>query len=86
MSAGREAHDPFLRTLGFEGFRGEPYTPLGWGMVGGAEVYLPVFIRNYFTKNWFDYYLKADQSAIRFTENPIEDQGVLDIRSSLSGG
>ena len=77
-AVGRNVLDP--------GFRGEPYTPLGWGAVDGAEVYLPVFIRNYFTKNWFDYYLKGDLSAIRFTENPIEDRGVLDIRSSLSGG
>lgn len=66
-------------------FRGELYTPLGWGEAGGADVYLPIFIRNYFTKNWFDYYLKGDESAVRFTENPIEDQGLLDIRSSLPG-
>ena len=64
-------------------FRGEIYTPLGWGEAGGADVFLPVFIRNYFTKNWFDYYLKGDESAVRFTEDPIEDQGLLDIRSSL---
>ncbi len=64
-------------------FQGELYTPLGWGEAGGADVYLPVFIRNYFTKNWFDYYLKGDESAVRFTEDPIEDQGLLDIRSSL---
>ena len=64
-------------------FRGAPYTPLAWDTVGGSEVYMPIFIRNYFTKSWFDYYLKGDESGLRFTENPIEETGLLDIRSDL---
>lgn len=69
------------------GFQGAPYTPLGWDTIGDSDVYLPTFVRNYFTKNWFDYYLKGDAAARgRFMENPIEDKGILDIRSAVSGG
>ena len=67
------------------GFQGAPYTPLGWDTVGDSEVYLPTFVRNYFTRNWFDYYLKGDAGGLRFMENPIEDKGILDIRSVISG-
>ena len=68
------------------GFQGAPYTPLGWDTIGDSEVYLPTFVRNYFTRNWFDYYLKGDAGGLRFRENPIEDKGILDIRSVISGG
>lgn len=74
---GQDALDP--------AFQGEPYTPLGWGSVDGYEVYLPSFIRNYYTRNWFDYYLKGDEAGLRFAENPIAEQGVLDIRVELAG-
>ena len=65
-------------------FVGELYTPLNWGQVAGVTVYLPVFIRNYYTLNWFDYYLKGDHSALRFLENPVADQGIVDLRSSVN--
>ena len=69
------------------GFQGAPYTLLGWDTIGDSEVYMPTFVRNYFTKNWFDYYLKGDAAARgRLMENPIEDKGILDIRSAVSGG
>ncbi len=64
-------------------FQGENFAPLGWGTVEGREVYMPAFIRNYYTKNWFDFYLKGDEGGLRFIGNPIEDMGILDIRSSL---
>ena len=76
-AVGQDALDPT--------FQGEPYTPLGWGSVDGYEVYLPSFIRNYYTRNWFDYYLKGDEAGLRFTENPIAEQGVLDVRVELAG-
>lgn len=66
-------------------FQGEPYTPLGWGEVGGYEVHLPTFIRNYYTRNWFDYHLKGDEGGLRFRESPVPEQGVLDIRIELPG-
>ena len=65
-------------------FVGEPYTPLNWGTVNGVDVYLPVFLRNYYTINWFDYYLKGDRSALRFLENPVADLGIIDLRSSVN--
>ena len=64
-------------------FRGKPYAPLAWDTIGDYEVYMPTFVRNYYTKNWFDFYLKGDEAAARFTGNPIEDKGILDIRSVL---
>ena len=64
------------------GFQGEPYTVLNWGEVDGENVCLPTFIRNYYTLNWFDYYLKGDREAVRFLEDPIEEMGILDIRGS----
>ncbi len=76
-AVGQDVFDP--------AFQGQPYTPLGWDTVEGSELYMPAFIRNYYTKNWFDFYLKGNEEAVRFTENPIEDKGILDIRSSLSG-
>ena len=76
-AVGRDALDP--------AFQGEPYAPLGWGAVDGYEVHLPTFIRNYYTRNWFDYYLKGDEGGLRFTENPIAEQGVLDVRVELAG-
>ncbi len=66
-------------------FRGESYTPLAWDVIGDYEAYMPTFIRNYYTKNWFDYYLKGEDGGRRFTENPIEDKGILDIRYDLPG-
>ena len=67
-------------------FRGQPYTPLNWADVDGAALYLPVFIRNYYTRNWFDFYLKDDAAAgRRVTENPLPDQGVIDLRYNLPG-
>lgn len=64
-------------------FSGELYQPLAWDTVGDTNMYMPVFIRNYYTKNWFDYYLKEDDDALRFIENPIQDKGILDIRSNI---
>ena len=61
-------------------FQGQPYTPLNWATVGDTPLYLPIFIRNYYTKNWFDFYLKGDQTALRFTENPLPDLGIIDLR------
>lgn len=65
-------------------FTGQPFTPLNWGQIEGQNVYLPAFIRNYYTLNWFDYYLKDDPTALRFLQNPIESQNILDIRSSIT--
>ena len=66
-------------------FRGEPFTIIGWRTVGGEEIYMPTFVRNYYTRNWFDYYLKGDpNAALRATEDPIESTGLLDVRASLS--
>ena len=65
-------------------FTGQPFTPLNWGEVDGQPVYLPAYIRNYYTINWFDYYLKGDQSALRFQDNPIADQNIIDLRSSIT--
>ena len=76
-AVGEDALDP--------SFQGEPYTPLGWGEVGGVEVHLPTFIRNYYTRNWFDHHLKGDEGGLRFTENPIPELGVLDVRIELPG-
>ena len=61
-------------------FQGRPYTPLNWATVGDTPLYLPIFIRNYYTKNWFDFYLKGDHTALRFTENPLPDLGIIDLR------
>ena len=66
-------------------FRGEPYTVIGWRTFRGEELYIPTFVRNYYTRNWFDYYLKGDPSAARrATENPIRGAGLLNVHSSLS--
>ena len=67
-------------------FQGEPFQPIGWRTVDGEELYVPSFVRNYYTRNWFDYYLKGDQEAgQRATQNPIADTGLLDVRSEMSG-
>ena len=67
-------------------FQGQPFTPLNWETVEGAPLYLPIFVRNYYTRNWFDFYLKGDAAAgRRFTENPIPDQNILDLRYNLPG-
>ena len=67
-------------------FQGQPYTPLNWDDAAGAPLYLPVFIRNYYTRNWFDFYLKDDAAAgRRVTENPLPDKGVIDLRHNLPG-
>ena len=67
------------------GFQGQPFTPLAWGTVDGTPVYLPTFIRNYYTKNWFDFYLKGQEMGLTNLEtNPVEDLGILDIKSSIS--
>ncbi len=62
---------------------GESYIPLGWDTIGDYEAYMPTFIRNYYTKNWFDFYLKEDKEGLCFTENIVEDKGILDIRSDV---
>ena len=65
-------------------FRGDPFQPIGWRTANGEELYMPTFIRNYYTRNWFDYYLKGDQEAgIRATRNPIADTGLLDVRTEM---
>ena len=65
-------------------FRGDPFQPIGWRTSGGEELYMPTFVRNYYTRNWFDYYLKGDQEAgIRATRNPIADTGLLDVRTEM---
>ena len=66
-----------------QGFQGESYPPLAWDTIGDYAVYMPTYLRNYYTKNWFDFYLKGDQGGLRFTENPVEEKGIVDIRSSL---
>lgn len=62
---------------------GPLFTPLGWGEVDGTQMYIPGFVRNYYTRSWFDYYLKGDESGLRFREDPIPDLGVLDVRSEI---
>ena len=65
-------------------FRGDPFQPIGWRTSGGEELYMPTFVRNYYTRNWFDYYLKGDQEAgVRATRNPIADTGLLDVRTEM---
>ena len=62
---------------------GETFSPLGWGEVDGVQMYIPAFIRNYYTRSWFDYYLKDDESGLRFRDDPIPELGVLDVRSEI---
>ena len=62
---------------------GETFSPLGWGEVDGVPMYIPAFIRNYYTRSWFDYYLKDDESGLRFRDDPIPELGVLDVRSAI---
>ena len=62
---------------------GQQFMPLGWGAVDGTQTHVPAFVRNYYTRSWFDYYLKGDLSGIRFREDPIPDLGVLDVRSEI---
>lgn len=65
-------------------FRGERFTPLDHGTVGSTEVHLPTFLRNYYTLNWFDAYLRDDATARdRVTLDPIPEQNLLDLRSDL---
>ena len=65
-------------------FRGERFTPLDHGTVGSTEVHLPTFLRNYYTLNWFDAYLRNDATAReRVTRDPIPDRNLLDLRSDL---
>ena len=67
-------------------FQGEPFQPVGWRTVGGEELYMPSFIRNYYTRNWFDRYLKGDPDAARrAAQDPAPETGLLDVRSSLGG-
>ena len=66
-------------------FRGEPFTVIGWRTVGGEDIYIPTFVRNYYTRNWFDYYLKGDADAgRRATEDPIADTGLLVVQSEMA--
>ena len=65
------------------GRAGETFSPLGWGEVDGVPMYIPAFIRNYYTRSWFDYYLKDDGSGLRFRDDPIPELGVLDVRSEI---
>ena len=46
-------------------------------------MFIPAFIRNYYTRSWFDYYLKGDQSGLRFRDDPIPELGALDVRSEI---
>ncbi len=62
---------------------GETFSPLGWDEVDGQSMFIPAFIRNYYTRSWFDYYLKGDQSGLRFRDDPIPELGVLDVRSEI---
>ena len=56
------------------------YQPLGWGRIGEKNVYLPVFIRNYYTKHWFDFYLKGEGEPL--PKIPLGRE-ILEIRSSI---
>ena len=62
---------------------GPLFSPLGWGGVDGIQMFIPGFIRNYFTRSWFDYYLKCDESGLQFRNDPIPELDVLDIRSEI---
>ena len=66
-----------------QGSAGGTFTPLGWGEVDGVQMHIPAFIRNYYTRSWFDYYLKGDESGLRFRDDPIPELGVLDVRSEI---
>ena len=63
-------------------FQGEEYTPLGWGKRNGNTVFLPITIRNHYTKNWFDFYLKGEEKGVALTENI--DKKILAIQSSIA--
>ncbi len=65
-------------------FVGRPYKQIGWEKVNGHDVYLPVFIRNYYTRSWFDYYLKGDQEGLRLKENPISELNKLDVQIEIN--
>lgn len=66
-------------------FQGPTYTPLNRGVIGDTQFYLPILIRNYYTKNWFDYHLKYDQTALRFTENFLPNLNIIDHRHHRPG-
>lgn len=66
-----------------QGSPGETFTPLGWGEVDGVPMHIPAFVRNYYTRSWFDYYLKGDESGLRFRDDPNPDLGVIDIRTEI---
>ena len=74
-------------------FQGEEFKPLNWGEE--ELVYLPIFIRNFYTKNWFDFYLKGEGAAANLSDNPLEGEvpsalrhfkrtKILDIRAAIS--
>ena len=65
------------------GADGETFIPLGWEEVDGINMHVPAFIRNYYTRSWFDYWLKDDESAIRFQEDPIPQLGVINLWTDL---
>ena len=62
---------------------GPLFRPLGWGEVDGIQMFIPGFVRNYYTRSWFDYYLKGDESGLRFRHDPIPDLDVLDVRTEI---
>ena len=63
-------------------FEGAEFVSLNWGIVEGKLVYLPVFLRNYYTRNWFDLYLKGEQKA-GVIADPVADKNLLDVRASI---
>ena len=65
-------------------FVGRPFKHIGWEKLNGHDVFLPVFIRNYYTRLWFDYYLKGDPEGLRFKENPISELRKIEVRMEIS--
>lgn len=63
---------------------GPLFRPLGWGEVDGIQMFIPGFIRNYSSRSWLDYYLKGDESGLRFCNDPIPELDVLDVRSEIT--
>ena len=64
-------------------FEGAEFIPLNWDMVGRKLVYLPTFLRNYYTRNWFDLYLKGERRARGVIADPPVNKNLLDVRASI---
>lgn len=65
-------------------FEGAEFVPLNWHLVQEKLVYLPTFIRNYYTRNWFDLYLKGERRVSDLAADPLADKNLLDVRASIS--